>query len=143
MAMKKSRLYASLWESCDELRGGMDATEYKNYVLTLLFVKYVSDRAASGETLLDVPEGTGFDALLKAKGKPDVGEQVDKALSALAEANDLQGVLDEASFNDPRKFGDGKKRQAPDYLDSNSSRLFTVSYPPTGRSLCRFSSSPR
>lgn len=110
--MKKSRLYASLWESCDELRGGMDATEYKNYVLTLLFVKYVSDRAASGETLLDVPEGTGFDALLKARGKPDVGEQVDKALSALAEANDLQGVLDEASFNDPRKFGDGKKRQA-------------------------------
>ena len=43
MALKKSHLYASLWQSCDELRGGMDASQYKDYVLTLLFMKYVSD----------------------------------------------------------------------------------------------------
>src|SRR6516165_1687727 len=43
MALKKSELYSSLWASCDELRGGMDASQYKDYVLVLLFVKYVSD----------------------------------------------------------------------------------------------------
>ncbi len=46
MALKKSDLYSSLWKSCDELRGGMDASQYKDYVLTLLFVKYVSDKYA-------------------------------------------------------------------------------------------------
>ena len=45
MAIKKSQLYASLWQSCDELRGGMDASQYKDYILTLLFMKYVSDKA--------------------------------------------------------------------------------------------------
>jgi len=44
MAIKKSELYSSLWKSCDELRGGMDASQYKDYVLVLLFMKYVSDR---------------------------------------------------------------------------------------------------
>lgn len=46
MALKKSELYSSLWSSCDELRGGMDASQYKDYVLVLLFVKYVSDKYA-------------------------------------------------------------------------------------------------
>jgi type I restriction enzyme M protein len=46
MALKKSELYSSLWSSCDELRGGMDAGQYKDYVLVLLFVKYVSDKYA-------------------------------------------------------------------------------------------------
>jgi type I restriction enzyme M protein len=47
MALKKSQLYSSLWKSCDELRGGMDASQFKDYVLVLLFTKYVSDKAAS------------------------------------------------------------------------------------------------
>jgi type I restriction enzyme M protein len=57
MAIKKSELYSSLWKSCDELRGGMDASQYKDYILVLLFMKYVSDKAASqkGNYLLDVP----------------------------------------------------------------------------------------
>ena len=46
MALKESQLYSSLWQSCDELRGGMDASQYKDYVLTLLFMKYVSDKYA-------------------------------------------------------------------------------------------------
>jgi hypothetical protein len=46
MALKKSELYSSLWSSCDELRGGMDASQYKDYVLVLLFIKYVSDKYA-------------------------------------------------------------------------------------------------
>ena len=44
MPLKKSELYSSLWASCDELRGGMDASQYKDFVLVLLFVKYVSDK---------------------------------------------------------------------------------------------------
>ena len=43
MAIKKNELYSSLWASCDKLRGGMDASQYKDYILTLLFVKYVTD----------------------------------------------------------------------------------------------------
>jgi len=61
MALKKSQLYSSLWASCDELRGSMDASQYKDYVLVLLFVKYVSDKAASQKGyLLDVPKGGSF-----------------------------------------------------------------------------------
>lgn len=44
MAVKKTQLYASLWASCDKLRGGMDSSEYKDYILTLLFMKYVTDK---------------------------------------------------------------------------------------------------
>ena len=44
MALKKSELYSSLWLSCDELRGGMDASQYKDYVLVLLSIEYVSDK---------------------------------------------------------------------------------------------------
>jgi type I restriction enzyme M protein len=48
MPIKKSELYSSIWRSCDELRGGMDASQYKDYVLVLLFVKYVYYAAAAG-----------------------------------------------------------------------------------------------
>jgi type I restriction enzyme M protein len=61
MALKKSQLYSSLWSSCDELRGGMDASQYKDYVLTLLFVKYVSDKYAGRSTaLIEILAGGGF-----------------------------------------------------------------------------------
>ena len=60
MAIKKSELYSSLWSSCDELRGGMDASQYKDYILTLLFVKYVSDKYAGKEdAIIEVPKGEG------------------------------------------------------------------------------------
>src|SRR6266567_3592979 len=61
MPIKKSELYSSLWQSCDELRGGMDASQYKDYVLVLLFGKYVSDKyAGQKDALLDVPKGARF-----------------------------------------------------------------------------------
>ena len=44
MALKKSDLYSSIWASCDELRGGMDASQYKDYVLFMLFIKYITDK---------------------------------------------------------------------------------------------------
>ncbi len=106
MALKKSELYASLWESCDELRGGMDASQYKDYVLALLFVKYVSDKAANDpDTLLEVPEGGGFEALRKLKDDPEIGDKTNKLLEALANANRLEGIFRDTDFNDPNKLG--------------------------------------
>lgn len=110
MALKKSDLYSSLWAGADELRGGMDASQYKDYVLTLLFVKYVSDKAkADPYADVEVPEGGSFDDLVALKGQPDLGEQVNVAIRRLADANDLQGVINNADFDDPDKLGKGKE----------------------------------
>ena len=112
MALKKSDLYTSLWKSCDELRGGMDASQYKDYILTLLFVKYVSDKAkADSNSLIDVPEGGSFDDMLAAKGDKEIGDRINKIIAVLAEANDLQKVIDLADFNDEEKLGKGKEMQ--------------------------------
>ncbi len=112
MAIKKSQLYSSIWQACDELRGGMDASEYKDYVLVLLFVRYVSDKyAGKKDELVVVPGGGSFTDLVKLKGKTNIGEGVNKVLSALAEANGLKGVIDAVDFNDEDKLGKGKEMQ--------------------------------
>ena len=112
MALKKSDLYSSLWKGADELRGGMDASQYKDYVLTLLFVKYVTDKAKSDKnSLIDVPAGGSFDDLVTFKGDKEIGDKVNKAIAKLAEANDLQKVIDLADFNDEEKLGKGKEMQ--------------------------------
>ena len=110
VALKKSDLYSSLWAGADQLRGGMDASQYKDYVLTLLFVKYVSDKAkADPYSDIEVPEGGSFDDLVALKGKPDIGEQVNVAIRKLADANELQGIINNADFDDPDKLGKGKE----------------------------------
>lgn len=107
--MKKSDLYSSLWSSADELRGSMDASQYKDYVLTMLFVKYVSDKEkADPFALIDVPEDASFDYLISLKGKSDIGDKVNIAIRKLADANGLQGVVNNADFDDPTKLGSGK-----------------------------------
>ena len=112
MALKKSDLYSSLWASCDQLRGGMDASQYKDYILTLLFVKYVSDKAkADRDSLIDVPEGGSFDDMLAAKGDKEIGDRFNKIIAKLAEANGLRNVIDQADFNDEEKLGKGKEMQ--------------------------------
>ena len=112
LALKKSDLYSSLWKSCDELRGGMDASQYKDYILTLLFVKYVTDKAKTdSKSLIDVPEGGSFDDLVSFKGDKEIGDRVNKAIGKLAEANDLQKVIDVADFNDEEKLGKGREMQ--------------------------------
>jgi type I restriction enzyme M protein len=112
MALKKSDLYSSLWQSCDELRGGMDASQYKDYILTLLFMKYVSDKAkADPDSLIVVPESGSFDDMLAAKGQADIGDQFNKIIAKLAKANDLVNVIDLADFNEPEKLGTGKEMQ--------------------------------
>ena len=112
MALKKSQLYSSLWQSCDELRGGMDASQYKDYVLTLLFMKYVSDKhAGKPDALIEVPTGGGFADMVKLKGDKEIGDKINKIIGKLAEANDLKGVIDQADFNDESKLGRGKEMQ--------------------------------
>ena len=109
MPIKKSELYSSLWQSCDELRGGMDASQYKDYVLVLLFMKYVSDKAASQKGyLLDVPKGGSFADMVALKGDKEIGDKINKIIARLAEANDLKGVIDVADFNDADKLGKGQ-----------------------------------
>ena len=108
MALKKSELYSSLWASCDELRGGMDASQYKDYVLVLLFVKYVSDRFAGQPfAAITIPAGSSFSDLVALKGKPTIGDDINKRiLGPLAQANQLSDMPD---FNDPNKLGSGKE----------------------------------
>ena len=112
MAIKKNELYSSLWASCDKLRGGMDASQYKDYILTLLFVKYVTDKF-KGEKYADitVPEGGSFDDLVAIKNDPNIGEKMDKVIAKLAEAgnNNLTGVITNAHFNDESKLGKGQE----------------------------------
>jgi type I restriction enzyme M protein len=110
MAIKKSELYSSLWAGADALRGGMDASQYKDYVLVLLFLKYVSDKAeADPYALIQVPKGSSFKDVAALKGTKDIGEQIDIAIGKIAKANDLQNVIDVVSFNDEEKLGKGKE----------------------------------
>ena len=109
MALKKSELYSSLWQSCDELRGGMDASQYKDYVLVLLFIKYVSDKyAGQPYASITVPDGASFKDMVALKGTSDIGDQINKKILApLASANKLSDLPD---FNDSSKLGDGKEK---------------------------------
>jgi type I restriction enzyme M protein len=110
MAVKKSELYSLLWEACNKLRGGVEPARYKDYVLVLLFFKYVSDRY-KGQPFAEfkISDGASFDDLIKAKGKSDVGERVDKILQKFLEDNKLQGALPDVSFNNPDELGYGKE----------------------------------
>lgn len=122
MALKKSELYSHIWKSCDELRGGMDASQYKDYVLSLLFVKYVSDKYYGKKNpLIDIPKGGSFQDMVALKGKPDIGEQMNKIIGKLADSMELRGVIDEADFDDADKLGKGQ-----DMVDrlSNLIRIF-------------------
>ncbi len=108
MAIKKSELYSSLWQSCDELRGGMDSSQYKDYVLVLLFIKYISDKYA-GQVFspVTIPEGASFQDMVALKGKTTIGDDINKKIIApLKDANKLSSMPD---FNDPEKLGSGKE----------------------------------
>lgn len=110
MAVKKSELYALLWEACNKLRGGVEPARYKDYVLVLLFFKYVSDRY-KGQPFAEftISKGASFEDLIAAKGKSDVGERVDKIIQKFLEDNRLQGSLPDVSFNNPDELGSGKE----------------------------------
>lgn len=106
MAIKKSQLYSSIWKSCDELRGGMDASQYKDYVLVLLFIKYISDKYAGvAFAPITIPEGSSFKDMVALKGKATIGDDINKKIIApIAEANKLSEMPD---FNNAEKLGSG------------------------------------
>ncbi|MGL2334900.1 type I restriction-modification system subunit M [Helicobacter pylori] len=109
MAIKKSELYSSLWAGADSLRGGMDASEYKNYVLNLLFLKYISDKARNNTySEIEVPQGCFYEDILALEGDKEIGDKLNKIIAKIAERNELKGVIDSVDFNDNTKLGEGK-----------------------------------
>src|SRR5215210_9581376 len=111
MAIKKSDLYSSLWASCDELRGGMDASQYKDYVLFMLFIKYVSDKYAHFDGFdppITIPKGASFKDMVALKGDSDIGNKINtKIIQPLIDANSRLARSDFPDFNDPNKLGEG------------------------------------
>jgi type I restriction enzyme M protein len=111
MAIKKSDLYSSLWASCDELRGGMDASQYKDYVLFMLFIKYISDKYADSDDFAPpvvIPKGASFKDMIALKGKPDIGDRINtEIIQPLIDANSRLARSDFPNFNDPEKLGTG------------------------------------
>lgn len=98
-----------LWEACNKLRGGVEPARYKDYVLVLLFHKYVSRYKGQPFAMYNITKETSFDALTRTKGKPDIGERVDKIIQKFMEDNHLQGLLPEVSFNNTDELGSGKE----------------------------------
>lgn len=112
MAIKKSELYSSLWASCDELRGGMDASQYKDYVLFMLFIKYISDKYADTDDFappVTIPRGSSFKDMVKLKGKSDIGDKINtQIIQPLIDSNSRLARSDFPDFNDPNKLGEGQ-----------------------------------
>lgn len=111
MAIKKSDLYSSLWASCDELRGGMDASQYKDYVLFMLFIKYISDKYGNSDDFappVNIPAGASFKDMIALKGKADIGDKINtQIIQPLIDANSRLARSDFPDFNDPNKLGEG------------------------------------
>ena len=114
MAIKKSDLYSSLWASCDELRGGMDASQYKDYVLFMLFIKYISDKYGDSDDFappVTIPKGASFKDMVALQGHSDIGDKINKqVIQPLIDANSRLARSDFPDFNDPNKLGDGAAR---------------------------------
>ena len=135
--MKKidqSQINDVAWRACDTFRGVLDPADYKNYILVMVFLKYISDvwsdhrerylKEFKGDTTrverrlsrerFQLPEGCDFKSLYEHRNKADIGERIDVALGAIEEANKekLEGVFREVSFNSENKLGQTKDRNA-------------------------------
>jgi hypothetical protein len=112
MALKKSDLYSSIWASCDELRGGMDASQYKDYVLFMLFIKYITDKYGNSSDFappVTIPKGASFKDMIALKGKSDIGDKINtQIIQPLIDANARLARSDFPDFNDPNKLGEGQ-----------------------------------
>ena len=113
MAIKKSDLYSSLWQSCDELRGGMDASQYKDYVLFMLFIKYISDKYGNSTDFappVTIPKGASFKDMLRLRGKSDIGDRINtRVIAPLVQENTRLAHSDFPDFNDPNRLGQGSE----------------------------------
>ncbi len=114
MAIKKSGLYSSIWASCDELRGGMDASQYKDYVLFMLFIKYITDKYGNSKDFtppITIPKGSSFTDMLALRGKSDIGDKINtQVIAPLVQANDRLARSDFPDFNDSNKLGEGQAK---------------------------------
>ena len=114
MAIKKSDLYSSIWASCDELRGGMDASQYKDYVLFMLFIKYITDKYGNSTDFtppVTIPKGASFKDMIALKGKSDIGDKINtQIIQPLIDANERLARSDFPDFNDPNKLGEGDEK---------------------------------
>src|ERR1041384_5551178 len=114
MAIKKSDLYSSLWASCDELRGGMDASQYKDYVLFMLFIKYITDKYGNSTDFappVTIPKGASFKDMLDLRGKSDIGDKINtQVIAPLVQANSRLARSDFPDFNDSNKLGEGQAK---------------------------------
>jgi type I restriction enzyme M protein len=114
MAIKKSDLYSSLWASCDELRGGMDASQYKDYVLFMLFIKYITDKYGNSSDFappVTIPAGSSFKDMLELRGTSDIGDKINtQVIAPLVQANARLARSDFPDFNDSNKLGDGQAK---------------------------------
>jgi type I restriction enzyme M protein len=121
MAIKKSDLYSSLWASCDELRGGMDASQYKDYVLFMLFIKYITDKYGDSDDFappVNIPKGASFKDMIALKGKSDIGDKINtQIIQPLIDANSRLARSDFPDFNDPNKLGEGRRWSIADQPD--------------------------
>jgi len=114
MAVKKSDLYSSIWTACDALRGGMDPSQYKDYVLFMLFIKYVTDKYGDSEDLMPavtIPKGASFHDMVALKGKSDIGDRINKEVVApLVDQNQSLARSDFPDFDDSNKLGEGRDK---------------------------------
>jgi type I restriction enzyme M protein len=109
VAIKKSDLYSSLWASCDELR----ASQYKDYVLFMLFIKYITDKYGNSDDFappVTIPKGASFKDIIALKGKSDIGDKINtEIIRPLIDANTRLARSDFPDFNDPNKLGEGQR----------------------------------
>jgi hypothetical protein len=92
----------------------MDASQYKDYVLFMLFIKYISDKYGDSDDFappVTIPKGASFQDMIALKGKPDIGEKINKQIIApLVDANTRLARSDFPDFDDPNKLGEGSAK---------------------------------
>jgi type I restriction enzyme M protein len=131
-SVNQSEINAIAWKACDTFRGTLDPADYKNYILVMLFLKYVSDvikdhratymaefngdkarveRRLARERFI-LPEGADFDSLYRQRNEADIGQCINIALEKIEEANKakLEGVFREVDFNSEGKLGQTRER---------------------------------
>ena len=128
----RDQIGAVLWKACDTFRGVVDASQYKDYILVMLFVKYISDTWAERYNELKeqykgddelikrrlqrdrfvLPDGCHFKDLYNAREESNIGERINNALSQIEDANrqKLQGVFRNIDFNSESNLGQTKDR---------------------------------
>ena len=128
----QSEINAVAWKACDTFRGVIDPSEYKNYILVFLFLKYISDlkkdkieeyRKKYGDDEkrirfqmkfenFQLPDGYSYYDIYEHRNDPDIGDRINIALSTIEEANKtkLEGVFRNIDFNSETALGQTKER---------------------------------